>query len=172
METGGDVEESLDEATLIRIREFLSRHCVSFAMVFGSVARSDATTESDLDLAVSFEDVRPEDDGYSDRYLRLRSDLDDVVPFDVDVVDVHTMSESFASVAFEHGEVVRGSEADRSRLKSELAGDELTTGEAKNRVTAATERLRETSVESNEERPQMEEWQEHAVDPREHRDER
>lgn len=141
MGTGGNGEVALDAGDLSRLQECLSRHGVSFAMIFGSVARNDATIESDLDLAVSFEDFRPEDDGYSDRYLRLRSDLDDVAPFDVDVVDVHTMPQSFASVAFESGEVILGSEADRDRLEAKLTGSEPSTAEAKDRVAAAVERL-------------------------------
>lgn len=135
-------EPDLDEAELTRLREILSRHGVSFAMVFGSVARSDAGADSDLDLAVSFERFDPEDDGYSDAYLRLRSAIADAVSFDVDVVDVRTMPETFAESAFEHGETILGSEADRAELESELTGKDLSTKAARERVAAAVERLR------------------------------
>jgi predicted nucleotidyltransferase len=133
---------ALDEAELSRIRKVLSRNRVSFAMVFGSVARARTRPNSDLDLAVSFEGLDPEDEGYSDAYLHLRSAVADAVPFDVDVVDVRTMPETFAESAFEHGVTILGTEAERAEIESELAGEPLSTEGAKDRVSAAVERLR------------------------------
>ncbi|QLH76811.1 nucleotidyltransferase domain-containing protein [Halosimplex rubrum] len=139
---GAETDLALDEAELSRIREEFSRNRVSFAMVFGSVARGGTRPNSDLDLAVSFEDLDPEDEGYSDAYLRLRSAIADAVPFDVDIVDVRTMPETFAESAFDHGVTVLGSEAERAELESELTEGSLSTEAAKDRVTAAVERLR------------------------------
>lgn len=135
----------LDEAELTRVREILSEHGVSFAMVFGSLARDDVRTDSDLDLAVSFEALGPEDEGYSDAYFRLRSAVGDAVSYDIDIVDVRTMPESFAETVFEHGVTILGSEAQRDELKAEFAGEELSTEAAKDRVAAATERLRQNT---------------------------
>ncbi|WP_436930016.1 type VII toxin-antitoxin system MntA family adenylyltransferase antitoxin [Halosimplex halobium] len=124
------------------MREILSEHGVSFAMVFGSLAKDDVHTDSDLDLAVSFEALGPEDEGYSDAYLRLRSAVGDAISYDIDIVDVRTMPESFAETVFEHGVTIRGSEDQRAELKAEFAGEELSTEAAKDRVAAAVERLR------------------------------
>jgi len=143
MEPGCEDEVSLDETELSRLRDCLRSHGVTFAMVFGSVAKDEATADSDLDLAVAFETHHPEDDGYSDLFLELRSELDRVTSFDIDLVDVYTMPESFASAVFDGGEVILGSETERATLESELTGDEPSKEEAKNRVAAAVERLRE-----------------------------
>lgn len=143
MSTGDGIE--LDEDVLTRVRECLSGHPVSFALIFGSVAREEAREGSDLDLAVEFESLRPEDDGYSDTYLRLRSALGDALPGDgdVDVVDVHSLPPSFAQVVFDDGFVILGPEERRVELERELAGDRPSVTDARNRVSAAAERLRE-----------------------------
>jgi len=136
-------EKSLDDERLSRLRETLARHPVSFAMVFGSAARGDSTERSDLDIAVEFSSLRPDDDGYSEAYLRLRSDLDDAFPEAVDVVDVHATPPSFARSVFTDGRVVIGSESRRTELERERAGDPPSLTTARDRVAAAVERLRE-----------------------------
>jgi predicted nucleotidyltransferase len=138
-----EADLALDEAELSQVREVLSRNRVSFAMVFGSVARSDTRSVGDLDLAISFEGLDPEDEGYSDAYLRLRSAVADVIPFDVDIVDIQTMPETFAETAFQHGVTILGSETERAELAAEFTGGALSTEAAKNRVAAAVERLRD-----------------------------
>lgn len=126
-------------------RRVLDRHSVSFALLFGSGARPSTTEADDLDIAVEFEKIRPEDGGYSDDYLRLLSDLDDALPVDVDVVDVHTMSPEFARVAFDDGVRLVGSDDRRRELERAIAGDEPSVADARERVAAAANRLREES---------------------------
>jgi hypothetical protein len=98
-----------------------------------------------VDLAVEFEELRPDDDGYSDAYLRLLSDLEETLSVTVDIVDVHTMPPEFARVVFDQGILLRGTEQRRSELEQAIAGDELTVSEARERVAAAADRLREGS---------------------------
>jgi predicted nucleotidyltransferase len=134
---------SLDPMTVERMCEVLERHSVAFAMVFGSRGRETADADSDIDIAVEFADVRPADDGYSTTYLRLVTDLTDALDMTVDVVDVHSMPPRFAHAAFDTGTVVHGTETRRRRLVDELAGDPITLDEARSRVSAAVERMKQ-----------------------------
>ena len=125
-----------------RLRRVLVAHPVSFAMLFGSVVRDDASDANDVDLAVEFDSYRPSDDGYSDVYLGLVDELDTALSAPVDVVDVHTMDESFASVVFETGEVLVGD--DRcTELAAKVVGSPVSAEQARDRVAAAADRLRE-----------------------------
>lgn len=133
---------ALDADVSRKIERVLSRHSVDFAIVFGSVARDTTTDESDLDIAVEFEHLRPGKTGYSDAYLRLRSELDAAVAIDVDIVDVHSMTPRFARVVFDTGEILIGSEKRRNELERELAGELLSVEEARERVSAAVARLK------------------------------
>lgn len=136
----GDDSE-LDDALVTEIRECLRSHPVSFAMIFGSVARGTTTDTSDVDLAVEFDSLRPTDEGYSDAYLRLRSDLNESLGVDVDVVDVWSMSPAVARAAFDRGRVVLGTEDRRETLEAERALPQAGRADARQRVAAALERL-------------------------------
>lgn len=54
-----------------RVRTVLSGHPVSFAMLFGSASTGSSGTDSDIDIAIEFEAVRPSDEGYSDVFLAV-----------------------------------------------------------------------------------------------------
>lgn len=99
--------------------------------------------KSDLDLAIEFDDLRPEDDGYSDAYLGLRSDLNTAVAINVDVVDVHSMTDRFARAAFDTGDVIHGPKRRRDELERNIAAESASVADACKRVTAAMTRLRE-----------------------------
>ena len=130
-----------------RLRRVLTTHPVSFAMLFGSVVRGDAADANDIDLAVEFKAHRPTDDGYSDVYLRLVDDLETALSTAVDVVDVHTMDESFASVAFDEGEVLLGDNR-RSELAATVAGAPVSAEQARDRVAAAADRIDDSPTDS------------------------
>jgi predicted nucleotidyltransferase len=136
---------SLTDQTVETLRSVLERHDVGFALVFGSAARPGATDPADIDIAVEFDEACPGDDGYSDIYLRLCSTLDETVSREVDVVDVHTMSPTFAHVAFDQGVLLVGSDARRDELADKLAGETPSVHEARERVNAAVERLQHES---------------------------
>lgn len=138
--------QALDRDAIDTLRRVLSDHGVSFAVLFGSAARESMDEHSDVDVAIEFEDCRPTDDGYSDRYGRLCTDLDDELPVPVDVVDVHTMSSRFAHAALEDGTLLVGSEERRSELLDAYGGTPPTIADARERVTAAVERLRDGST--------------------------
>lgn len=143
MTIGEHTEVGLNEDVLDRLESVLSDHPISFAMIFGSAARSDFAEDSDIDIAVEFGDIRPTDDGYSEVYLRLLSDLDERMGRDIDVVDVHSLTPRFARAAFDTGVVIHGSEGTKVALENELATGTLSVDEARDRVSAAAEKLRE-----------------------------
>lgn len=131
----------LDPETVERVRDVLSSHPVAFAMVFGSRARGAAEADSDVDLAVEFDDVRPAEDGYSSVYFRLLTDLTDALDAAVDVVDVRSMSPRFARAAFDASTVVYGTEARKRRLADGLTGEPISLNEARTRVSEAVKRM-------------------------------
>lgn len=141
MEHGDQTECALNAEVIERLANVLADHPVSFAMVFGSAVKAGLNDDGDIDLAVEFDDIRPTDDGYSDTFLRLRSDLDERFSRDIDVVDIHTLSAEFARAAFDVGIVVRGSSAAKDDLEAKLAAEHLSVEEAKRRVAAAADEL-------------------------------
>jgi len=125
-----------------RVRRVLSEHPVSFAMLFGSAGHGTMDGGSDLDVAVEFDGVRPTDDDYNDTYLTLLADLEDEVPYAVDLVDVNSMSPRFARAAFDGGDVLVGGDERRRELERNVATGELSVAEARERIGAAVERLK------------------------------
>ncbi|WP_247730628.1 type VII toxin-antitoxin system MntA family adenylyltransferase antitoxin [Halovivax limisalsi] len=136
----------LDGETIEVLERVLGEHGVSFAMVFGSGARGTMDEESDLDVAIEFDTVRPTDDGYSERYLRLQTALEATLSIPVDVVDVHAMEPRFASVAFDEGRLIRGTESRKAELAECYAGEAPSVTNARERVRAAVERLQDGTV--------------------------
>lgn len=136
---------ALDEDVLDRVRGVLEDHPVSFAMVFGSAARDGVERANDLDLAVEFGEVRPTDDGYSEVYLGLLSDLHDALAHEVDVVDVHALTPQFARAVFDSGVVIIGTQGTKEVLEQDLATGTLSVDEARDRVSVAVARLKEGS---------------------------
>lgn len=141
MTTTDDPEVALSSAELATCRELCTDHRVRFAVVFGSAGRPDGDL-ADIDLAVEFKARRPMDDGYTDAYLRLHSALEDALEWEIDLVDVHSMSPRFASVVFEDGVRILGT-ADRQRvLEAKFTGERPSVSDARERVAAAIDRLR------------------------------
>ena len=133
----------LDAERLAPIRRVLEEHPVSFAMLFGSAAHGTHTEDSDIDVAVEFAETRPSDDGYSDVYLGLLSDLEESLTTAVDVVDVHSLTSRFARAVFDSGIVIIGDDEKRAVLERELAADSLSVDDARERVATAVEQLEE-----------------------------
>jgi predicted nucleotidyltransferase len=138
-------DSPLSDETFEDLHRVLARHSVSLALLFGSGARTPTTEVGDLDLAIEFDEIRPDDSGYSEVYLRLLSDLEEAVSLDVDIVDIHTMPPRFGRVVFDQGILLLGSEQRRAELERDVAGDELTVSDARERVASAVDRLHEES---------------------------
>lgn len=131
----------LDDEVREQLCKILSNHSITFAIVFGSKARGSATEHSDIDLAVEFEELRPDNAGYSQAYLQLATDLAETIGADVDLVDVHSMSPRFAQAVFASGDLLIGTDEKRQALEMELAGNPISLDEARNRVSAAVDRM-------------------------------
>lgn len=134
--------ETLDERVRSELVSVLSRHPVSFALLFGSAARDSMGTDSDVDVAVEFQDLRPSDETYNRVYLQLVTDMAAALDVDVDIVDVHTMSPRFAATVFESDEILVGTEDRRIELKAELATEAASFDDALDRVRTSANRLR------------------------------
>ncbi|MCU4800365.1 nucleotidyltransferase domain-containing protein [Halobacteria archaeon HArc-gm2] len=124
------------------LRDVLAAHGVGLAVLFGFTVQPDADP-ADLDIAIEFSEYRPTDEGYAAVYLDLYSTLEDEIERPVDLVDVHSTSPPFASVVFDDGVLVLGSEERLETLERRLTGDEPSVENARKRVTAAASRLRE-----------------------------
>ena len=135
---------ALNTDTEKRLETLCADHGVELAVVFGSSARR-ADAAGDLDLAVAFADHRPTDPGYASVFLDLRAALASALDPEIDLVDIRSMPPRFASVVFEDGVVVYGSEDRLRTLADRLAGDPPSVAEASARVSAAATRLTEES---------------------------
>lgn len=103
----GERDRSWNARVESTLRDVIRRHPVRLAILFGSRSRGASSDDSDVDLAVEFDALRPEDDGYSDVYLGLLAELESVSPADVDLVDVHSMPPPFARSVFDTGSQTR-----------------------------------------------------------------
>lgn len=140
---GDRTDPALDDEWFATLRRVLEEHSVSFAMVFGSATGGGYTEDSDLDVATEFDGMRPTDEGYSDAYLGLLSDLEDSLSTRVDIVDVHSLTPEFARAVFDSGVIVIGDDERRATMERDLAADSLSVDEARERVAAAVEQLEE-----------------------------
>jgi predicted nucleotidyltransferase len=106
------------------VESVLTDHPVSVGIVFGSRARRESHENSDVDVAVAFEDARPGDPGHLDERLSLGADLALALGTDdVDVVDVHSAPPALLRSIFRDGELVVGTEEAASRLQETLLAD-------------------------------------------------
>jgi predicted nucleotidyltransferase len=116
------VEES--KLPMGRLRSTLEEQPVQLAVLFGSHARGRSHAGSDVDIAVEFDGIRPDDDEYNETLFGLVAELSRTLDTDdVDVVDIHTLGPDVASAVFENGTVLLGDEARFQEL-----GEELTRG--------------------------------------------
>jgi len=104
--------------SLIRdiVVETLRDHPVSIGYLFGSFARGEAHEQSDIDVAVAFED-----DSSNRLATRLALGADLALALgtdDVDVVDLKTAPPSLVRTIFRDGERLVGSETEARRLRA------------------------------------------------------
>lgn len=101
------------------IRSVFAAHPVSVGYVFGSLARGEAHQNSDVDVAVAFEqdaDVNP-----SERILSLGADLVlELGTDDIDVVDLRRTSPKVARSVLDHGIRLVGTAEGERELEAEL----------------------------------------------------
>lgn len=94
----------------------MSDHPASFGFLFGSLARGDPHEQSDIDVAVAFED-----DQSSRSATRLEFGTDLALSLgtdDVDVVNLKTAPPSLVCTVFRGGDRLVGSETEAHRLRA------------------------------------------------------
>ncbi len=100
------------------VAETLIDHPVSVGYLFGSLARGEAHDQSDIDVAVAFED--DQSSGLTAR-LALGADLALALGTDdVDVVDLEAAPSSLVRVVFRDGDRLVGSESAARRMRVAL----------------------------------------------------
>ena len=114
------ISRSDDETIRDIVAETLAEHPVSVGFLFGSRARGEAHSRSDIDVAVAFEE---ELSSRLESQLALGADLAIALGTDdVDVVDLRTAPSSLVNAVFRDGDRLIGTEADERQLKATLRG--------------------------------------------------
>lgn len=127
-----------------RMRHTLQQYPVELAILFGSHATDTSTSQSDIDIAIAFENVRSSDPGYNRLFFGLSADLSEILGSDdVDLADLHSMPSSLLRSVFENGVLLVGDEETATRMHRELT--ELTDTEhpPQDRLNAALARIDE-----------------------------
>ncbi|WP_137290875.1 type VII toxin-antitoxin system MntA family adenylyltransferase antitoxin [Natronorubrum halophilum] len=138
-------ETALDESVPVEtLREILQEHSVQLAILFGSHAQGETHAGSDLDIAVSFETVRPSDPDYNDVFFGLNADLSAALETnEIDLVDLQTASPSFAESIFTQGILLVGEPEDVATIQSQLRTTESSDQSPRERFDAALAKIDE-----------------------------
>jgi len=120
----GQVTPHIETADLDAIRATLDATAVEFALLFGSHARSEATDNSDLDIAVRFPDHLSDRDRFR-AHNRLDATLQEHAEGTVDVSDIDALPVTVQHAALRDGIV--------------LCGDDDAVADYREQITAAYE---------------------------------
>jgi predicted nucleotidyltransferase len=85
---------NLLQENLINIQNLLRSHKVEKAFVFGSMANNTATSKSDVDFLVSFNE-NLDYETYADNYFNLLDALRNLLKKDVDIIAEETLSNPY-----------------------------------------------------------------------------
>lgn len=108
------ISGEFDPATL---RRLLREHPVHVGVLFGSQVRGSQTAESDVDIAVEFDDTLSTDDRHRAR-IDLIVDVQETLGVDdVDVVDLEGVRPAVGASALQTGVVLVGDEKRVERLR-------------------------------------------------------
>ena len=134
-----DLDERLPVAHL---REQFERAPVRIAICFGSQARGETHSRSDIDFAVEFDEMQPDDQEYNEVYFRLLATVTTVLETeDVDLVDIHTASDSLVRTIVDKGILLYGSSERVETLREQLYTKEQHS--PRERLDGAIERIEE-----------------------------
>lgn len=127
-----------------RIRTILSEYPVRVALLFGSHAKGQAHSGSDIDIAVSFDGLKPGNEGYNETFFALSAELSEALETDdIDLVDVYVLSPSMRQSVFDTGTVLVGSEAEMQAIQDDLQSEDSPDDSPRERVDAAIRRIDE-----------------------------
>lgn len=137
--------ESIDPGVtfdLDAVRAVLRDYPVRLTILFGSHATGEAHGESDIDIAVEFENKRPSDPTYNEVFFGLSADISDTLETDdVDVVDLHSTSPAVAESIFESGVLLVGEQEHAAELRRQLTTASSDQRSPKERLDAALGRI-------------------------------
>lgn len=95
-----------------QVRAALAKHPeIELAIVFGSVARSEARRDSDIDVAIQL----PAPLGVDEK-MRVIADIAAMTGRPVDLIDLRTVGEPLLGQILKHGRQVRGEAVDLAPL--------------------------------------------------------
>lgn len=135
-------EAALDEKLpLDDLEDVFERWDIRLAICFGSYALGRTHDRSDVDLAIEFEHTRPGDEEYTETFFGLYRDVTAVLDTEnVDIVDVHSLSNSLGRSVVETGVLVYGDSARVENLRDRFDPEDDSPRE---RLDAAIERIDE-----------------------------
>ncbi|MHC3437921.1 type VII toxin-antitoxin system MntA family adenylyltransferase antitoxin [Natrialbaceae archaeon A-gly3] len=117
--TGSDIQS--DTIDLEAIRSVLADNDVQYAVVFGSVARGEETSTSDIDLCLRFPDGLSRRERF-DRRNRIDSVVQRYTTQFVDVSDLEALPDEIALNALRDGVVIYGNETTKDTDEQHLEG--------------------------------------------------
>lgn len=130
-----DVTVPFDLDTLVAV---LREHPVRLAILFGSHTQDKAHATSDIDIAVVFETVHPEQPEYNDVFLGLSAELSRSLETDaVDLIDLHRAPTSVVDSVFEHGLLLVGDPTDAAEIHQQLRATATDERSPRERLDAA-----------------------------------
>ncbi|WP_436926738.1 type VII toxin-antitoxin system MntA family adenylyltransferase antitoxin [Halosimplex amylolyticum] len=127
-----------------RLRSTLDDAPVRVAILFGSRATGETHARSDFDIAIAFAGLEPGDPGYNETFFGLSASVSEVLATDdVDLVDVHSLSPSFARSVFDDGVLLVGTAEHVETLRASLGGGDISERPAVERFDDALRRIDE-----------------------------
>lgn len=120
----------------------LREHPVRLAILFGSHATETTHDTSDIDIAVEFDEHEPADRGYNEVFLGLSVDLsDELNTDDIDLVDLHTVSQPLATAIFDNGILLVGNSNHAAELRRELTASGTDQQTPRERLETALDKI-------------------------------
>jgi len=115
-------EPTIEGVDVDRLRDYLDRTDVVFAVLFGSHARGSADETSDVDITLRFPETLDDHERFR-RRNRIDADLQEYAAGFVDVSDIESLPNPVAYAALRDGTLLAGSEdaaeAYQKRVKAE-----------------------------------------------------
>lgn len=102
---------SVEEAKIEKVLQHYSQ--INLAIIFGSVAKETATRDSDLDIAVSFQEALD-----ANTKINIMSALAELTGRPIDLVDLHDVGEPLLGQILLYGKVIVGNQTQVAKLLS------------------------------------------------------
>lgn len=94
----------IKESHILLIKNLCKEYKVKTLSAFGSVLREDFNANSDIDLAVDFEETDPLK--YADLYFEFKSKLEDLFKRKIDLIELRAISNKFFKKELDENKVM------------------------------------------------------------------